>query len=544
MRPAATFFVLLLALPASASSPDIEGGRFTVFAAGREAGGETVTVRKNGSALVVESRARLSRADRTQELELSFCIDLRSKKLLSFRARGIQADRERVVTLAAKDGRLIGEIREGESARALDLPAEEGAVPIADPFAAPYLVLLSRYDLERGGSQTFPALFPLEGQVGGVTLRLKEEQALELDGRAVIARRIRAEPEHGEAANLWIDGSARLLVCARSVAGLSAVRGRALRIGLKPGDDPPDPEGVSSIRIRFAGEGITLAGTVSRPAGSKGPFPAVVLVSGSGPQDRNGNVPGAELQWNHLHSIAVALGREGIASIRYDERGVGRSSGRFYDAGVTDLLDDARSAIAYLVSRDDIDRRRIGLVGHSEGALLGALLSSDADLPIRGLVLLGAPAEPLDRILIGQVRRRLVRRGSEPREAQRILGDLRAFFEHVRLARSDVVKWKGRSREARWLRQHMEIDPKKAYAGVRCPALVLHGGRDEQVPSSQAAEVLSALGERGAGLTLLATLDHFLMPSRGGLTDYSETRRRVDPAALDRITSWLLKALR
>ena len=543
MRPLALpILMILVSSVALAGDASVEGGRFTLFVAGREAGAETVTARHNGVSLVLASRAKITRTDHERDLELSVTLDLDGRRIRTFSAHGVQAGRERVVTLAAKDGRLVGEIREGEGARAVVLAAKPGSVFLAEPFTAPYLLLLKRYDLGRGGDQTFPAVFPIEGRTGTVTLLLEEEQALEIDGRAVLARRILVRPDRGPVANLWIDAEGRLLVCSRAVEGLSAVRGRALRIGLKPGEDPPDPDGVSSIRIRFAAEGVTLAGTVTRPRGVAKRLPAVVLLSGSGPQDRNGNAPGAELQWSLLHTISVALARVRVASLRFDERGVGRSSGRFYDAGVAELLSDARSAIAYLRSREDVDPSRVGIVGHSEGALLAALLAGTGG-QASSVVLLGAPADPLDRILLAQVERSLARRETEPLEAQRILGEMRAFFEHVRLASGDIVSWRGRTREARWLRQHMALDPLNLYGLVRCPALVLHGERDAQVPADQAGAVRDALGDRATGFGVLGTLDHFLMPTRGGLSEYAEANRRIAPEALDRIAAWLSKTL-
>jgi len=315
-------------------------------------------------------------------------------------------------------------------------------------------------------------------------------------------------------------------------------------IGLRPGEDPPCPEGVTALRVRFAGDGPVLAGTLYRPERLRGPAPAVLLLSGSGPQDRNGNAPGTELQWNYLATLAEALAEEGVASLRYDERGVGHSGGTFADAGLSDLLSDARSALDYLSTREDVDPARIGILGHSEGAILAAMLAG-ADSPrVGAIALLGAPAERLDRMLIAQVRARLAGREMEERERQRILGDLRAFFTHVRLSTANVVSWNGRRREVKWLREHMETDPLEVYSRVRVPALVVQGGRDVQVPPEHAARVRAALGgpERAAILRF-PTLDHFLMPGTGRLADYADSHRRVAPVARVAIARWFATEL-
>lgn len=517
-----------------------ESVRFTVYAGGREAGWEECSLRRIDGQLLLKSRASLHRAKRRQELSLSVTLDGDPAGVIAFDARGSQGDLVRHTTLERKGGRLVGEVS-GEGARkALDLDVGPGAIVLAEPFAAPWLPALARYDWDAGGKQEFPAVFPLLGKSGNLTLTLREEEALEIDGRAVLARRILAEPEFGEVANLWLGPDRELLVCALSVAGISAVRGASVRIGLKPGEDPPDPEGVDSSRLRFASERSPLAGTFSRPASGTGRLPAVLLLSGSGPHDRNGNPPRTELQWNFLHSIAMDLAARGIASLRYDDRGVAASSGSFADAGFADLASDAASALHYLASRDDVDVGRLGVIGHSEGALIAAKLAEvEAGTSIASLVLIGAPAEPLDRMLLSQVRRRLGERGKDARDADRILARMRAFFEHVRLSRGDVLVWRGRSRRVRWLREHLEVDPLKLFGKVSCPTLVVQGEKDLQVPAGHRVHVASALASEEVETVLIPGAGHFLMPATGKLSDYAEARRRVRSEALDAIGGWL-----
>lgn len=535
--------LLAVAAPGARARPDGETGRFTVFAAGIEAGHETFAIERRGDAVEVRAEARLVRGDREQRLSLSYAVDAAGRPV-RVEVRGEQDGRTRVATLAEEaPGELLGELREGEVSEVRRLTVPPGTVLLVEPFATPFLLLAGRYDLARGGPQVFPALDPVRGVTGEVRLTLREEQAVTVDGTVVLARRIYAEPSVGDTANLWVAEDGSLLLVARSVAGLSALRGRAVRLGLRPGEDPPDPEGVFSRRIRFAGASAPLAGTFTRPAEGPGRSAAVLLLTGSGPQDRNGNAPGTELSWSHQHSFAVALARRGIASLRYDERGVGGSGGTFADATLGDLAADAASALDYLRSREDVDPARTALLGHSEGALVAAMLAR-APGGLGAVVLLGAPAEPLDRILIGQVSRRLEERGAGEPERHRILGDLRAFFEHVRLSRVPVVEWQGRHRHVGWLREHLFLSPPDLYREVPCPALVVHGERDAQVPPEQSAEVLRALGSREKERRLLPTLDHFMMVSRGGTAAYGDAVRRVAPEALDAVGGWLEGRLR
>jgi pimeloyl-ACP methyl ester carboxylesterase len=498
----------LLSSPLLAAPPT--GGRFTVYHRGREAGHEVVTFSRRQNLGIMVSNA----------------VHLRG-------------GRERRLFLSVTDHPLRVRLKDGEEVRTFERPDRDDRIVLLEPFAAPWIVLARRYDLAKGGRQEIPAWFPVADREGKVVVTRRENQAIEIDGRVHLATRLLAVPDVGEPANLWLGQDGGLLVCARSIAGISAVRGTRAVLGLKPGSDPPDPEGVTSVRIRFAADGITLAGTLSKPAKGDGPFPAVLLLSGSGPNDRNGNAPSTELQWNYLHSFAMALAETGIASLRYDERGVAKSGGTFADAGVADLLADANSALGYLRSREDVRADRVAVLGHSEGALLAASLAGGGGA--RAMVLIGPPAEPLDRILLSQVAARLAREGLGKPAAQRILGDLRAFFEHVRLAENDVVTWSGRIRDVRWLREHMAIDPAAVYRAASVPALVLHGGRDMQVPASHGERVAAALPE--SEFVLLPALDHFLMPGTGRIEDYADAVRRVDPVALTRMSDWVQRIL-
>jgi fermentation-respiration switch protein FrsA (DUF1100 family) len=536
--------LLLLAVPGLAAPEPPEGGVFTVYAGGIPAGTEVCTVSRREGLLIVESRAELVRDDRRQVLDLTLVLEDGTRQIRSFRARGEQAGAVREYDLAARDGTLRGRVIEGGETRELSLPMPEGAVVVAEPFFVPWLLVLGRDDGgEAARPRTVPAVFPLREKAGVLRLTPRGPQALEIDGRAVLARQTLAEPEHGEAANLWVDERGRLLVCALSVLGISAVRGETVVLGLAPGEDPPDPEGTVSQRVRFSSNGVTLGGTFLRPAAGSPPWPAVLMVSGSGPHDRNGNVPRTELQWNLLHSFSVALALRGIASLRYDERGVGSSGGTFYDAGLSDLVADARSALGYLASRGDVKGGAVGLLGHSEGALIGAALAGGEGGP-DALALLGAPAEPLDRILLGQAGRRAVAEGVDERERDRILADMRALFEHVLLSDSDLVRWNGRARHVRWLREHLRLDPLALFSEVSCPTLVLQGEADLQVPATHARRVHVALGSQRKELARIPGAGHFLMRADGDRRDYAETRRTVRPEALATVGAWFRKCFR
>ena len=154
------------------------------------------------------------------------------------------------------------------------------------------------------------------------------------------------------------------------------------------------------VKVHFPSGEITLAGTLTLPATGGAPYPAFVLVSGSGPMDRDENSPNGDgLKNSFFKHLAYHLSQAGYAALRYDDRGIGESEGDFARAGFSDFAGDAKAALDYLRGRDDIDSEALGLMGHSEGALIALRLSSVEDSKLRNIVLLGCPAKPLDEVL-------------------------------------------------------------------------------------------------------------------------------------------------
>jgi len=158
----------------------------------------------------------------------------------------------------------------------------------------------------------------------------------------------------------------------------------------------PFPYTEEEVNFASSGAGVTLAGTLTLPKGS-GPFPAVLLIAGSGPQDRDNFIA------NHrpFLVIADALTRRGIAVLRYDKRGVGKSTGNTDAATTMDLAADAAAALAYLKSSKEVDPARIGLLGHSEGAIIAPYLARSSK-DVAWLVLLAAPATNGQDTLLNQ----------------------------------------------------------------------------------------------------------------------------------------------
>lgn len=360
--------------------------------------------------------------------------------------------------------------------------------------------------------------------------------------------------------------------------------GMSLPLALERGDkpeapkrpqEPKPPVPYESEEVRFPNDeaGINLAGTFTKPEGS-GPFPAVALVTGSGPQDRNEELLG------HKPFLVLAdhLTRSGIAVLRYDDRGVGESSGDFASATTREFASDALAAVSWLRSRPDVRADAIGLLGHSEGGLVAPMAAVEtADIAF--LVLLAAPgldgrdivllqstligrAEGIDASRLEANSKRqaayfdIVENESDPAQAA---SSLKALMTADLAAMSDAERAEGgltgddtdalidrqvAQVNSPWFRYFLSYDPLPALRKVTVPVLALNGTLDLQVPWQENLDAIDgALREAGNGdVTVLPLegLNHlFQTATTGSPTEYGQIEETMAPRALDAISSWI-----
>lgn len=327
----------------------------------------------------------------------------------------------------------------------------------------------------------------------------------------------------------------------------------------------------SDQEITFRSGALTIAGTLSLPAGA-GPFPAVVLLSGSGPQDRDSEVAG----FRPFKLMAEHFAKRGIAVLRCDDRGVGGSTGNFAEATTEDLAGDALAAVEVLRARTEIDPRRIGLVGHSEGALVAAVAATrSAEIAFIGY--LAGNAVSGAEILRQQAAEIPRRAGAAPAAIEEILRHHDALMAAVRehapaetltaLSRTLMVKQRAampgaaaeldpqaelliagsvKLLQSRWMRSFVTFEPAAFLRRVKCPVFAAFGGRDVQVPEAvNRARLEAALKDGGnAELTVrvYADANHFFMPAvTGQVTEYATLPKVLVPALLDDLATWIAK---
>ncbi|MGR6965428.1 alpha/beta hydrolase family protein [Geodermatophilus sp. URMC 61] len=289
-----------------------------------------------------------------------------------------------------------------------------------------------------------------------------------------------------------------------------------------------------------------LAGTLTLPD-SSAPVPAVLLASGSGPIDRDSNHRRA--RFDVSRQLAHALAAAGLASLRYDKRGVGETPGDWRAAGFTDNVEDLGRALDALAARPEVDADRVLLAGHSEGALLAAAVAGQAGgrrgAPVAGVVLLAMSATPGEELLRWQARRiaptlpapvrgllRLLRTDLEARVA--------ANHERIKATTTDVARIGGARLNARWHREFLAHDPRTDLARLTVPVLALTGDKDLQVPADDLA-VLAATVPGPVETRRVPDLTHTLRRQERApsMRHYrEELRRLVDPELLDTVVAW------
>lgn len=288
---------------------------------------------------------------------------------------------------------------------------------------------------------------------------------------------------------------------------------------------------------------VVLAGTLTFPEGT-GPFPAILLNSGSGPQDRDGNTPPA-LMTSMFKHMAEYFSRLGVAVMRYDERGVGESTGDYDSATFDDLVNDIRALIAYLKSHPSIDPQRIVMLGHSEGAYFAPIIASE-DPDLAGIVLLGAPSAPLDEIMVEQLEHQA---GLEfLSEAERSL--IASYLPLTKQVIADAEAGKTESvlpYNLEWLRQHMAHDPLAVIKRVKQPVLIIHGENDVKVLPYHGERLQEALMEAGnhqVELHILPKTTHEFTLFPLDNPDYDPTDPwKTPPELYEIIGSWLQATL-
>lgn len=330
---------------------------------------------------------------------------------------------------------------------------------------------------------------------------------------------------------------------------------------------PPFP--YDAIDVTVEGP-VELAGTLTKPRGG-GPFPAVLLISGSGPQDRDQSLFG------HKPFLVLAdhLTRRGFAVLRVDDRGAGRSAGSRAASTMDDYAADALAGVRWLAARSEVDARRIGLIGHSEGGVVAALVASRSDA-VAFMVLIAAPAmdgaslamlqgeriaraagaSPEQISLQQTLNRRMFEVLAKEPDESKARAELRQILQDelakLGVTSADTIAALEKQMEPQirrglspWFRHFLAHDPLVALRAAKLPTLALYGSLDVQVPADTNAALMEEALQGSSPLSEVRTLpdlNHLFQTARtGAMDEYGKIEETFAPAALKAIVGWLAR---
>ena len=305
--------------------------------------------------------------------------------------------------------------------------------------------------------------------------------------------------------------------------------------------------------------GNTLAGTLTLPAG-KGPFPAVELIVGSGPHDRDESLLG------HKPFLVLAdyLTRKGIAVLRVDKRGIGKSTGNYATATTADFASDAQAGLAWLKTRPEVNPHKIGLIGHSEGAIIAPMVAiTNPDVAF--IVMMAGSAVPGDQIIVEQGRLIAIAAGESKEDADKNAEKERETLTLVETEKDpatldrllnvklgaegspeSAIAGQIKALTNPWMRFFLTYDPATALRKLKIPVLAINGSLDLQVPPAQnlpaIRKAFADAGNTHAEVDELPGLNHLFQTAKtGSPSEYGQIEETISPVALNKIATWILK---
>ncbi len=342
---------------------------------------------------------------------------------------------------------------------------------------------------------------------------------------------------------------------------------------VKRPQEPKEPFPYKSEDVKFENkiDSLTLAGTLTLPETGNN-FPAVVMITGSGGQNRNEEIFG------HKPFLVIAdyLTRNGIAVLRFDDRGIAQSSGNYSSATTEDFVKDVLAAVEYLKTRKEIDYSKIGLIGHSEGGMIApmaAVKSSDIDF----IVLMAGTGIPGDSILILQTELIQKAAGMSDTEIQKSLKEQREIYSMILNSKDDLTLEKQlrdkfysdyaamteeeksklgdpevylnmqlKTITSSWFKYFLKYNPLPTLEKVKCSVLAINGQNDLQVPPKQNLTAIESALKKGGNKNfetkMLPGLNHlFQTSSTGAVSEYGTIEETVSPIALETMLNWIKK---
>lgn len=340
---------------------------------------------------------------------------------------------------------------------------------------------------------------------------------------------------------------------------LNLIKGITTETKISRPQEPKPPFPYYSEEVKFVNkiDGDTLAGTLTLPS-KDGKYPVVVMITGSGAQNRNEEVFG------HKPFLVIAdyLTRNGIGVLRYDDRGTAKSTGNFKTATTYDFSKDAEAAINYLRTRKDVNKRQIGLIGHSEGGIIAPMVAQK-DKNIAFIVLLAGTGVAGDKLLLSQAKAIGKASGMSEEALDKAAEINKSAYELVKKT-NDQDKLKEELKNhlgteikdenqltmaidqltSPWFEYFLKYNPAPALEKIKIPVLALNGSKDLQVPAQENLPAIKSALERGGNkkykIVEMEGLNHLFQEcNTGSPTEYSKIEQTFSPKALKIIKDWI-----
>jgi pimeloyl-ACP methyl ester carboxylesterase len=540
----------LVAVPSAAQPPPPlpqpdNGTQFLVFFRSQPIGREEVIVLRMADGFVVRGTSRLGPPIdiTTRAAQVDYDLQWRPKSLL---VDGIVRGQD-IMLKTTFDGAKASNIIAVQGAPQVKADAVSAdPVVLPNTFLGSYAALARRLQGKAAGAELKGYIAPQ----AEITIKIASSAQERIDTpRGLIqstryALTLQNPPPLGDlAVNMWIDPDGNMLrmsIPSQTIEmareDIASAASRTATFSL------PADESVSIPSL-----GFNLAGTITKPS-SAAPLPAVVLIGGSGPTDRDENVAGIPI-FGHLARELVAAG---FFVVRYDKRGIGQSGGRAESVTIADYAEDARQVVLWLEKRKDVDKDRIGIIGHSEGALVAMLLAGRERGKVSALALLAGPSASGAEIVLEQQKHLLSKMAMDDEQrAEKV-----ALQHKINTAVIKGVGWADLPAAARkvadtpWFYSFLTFNPEKAMKDTRQPVLIVQGELDTQVQPHHAdklAEFARARNTKAAvEVVKVPGVNHLLVPAKTGeVSEYGSLGpdATVSPQVTSAITGFMAKAL-
>jgi len=531
-----------------------QSGKFIIYYGEKETGYE------NWSLSTSEGKIRLTDQAQFKVEEMDFMVnmDLILDTLLSpqkLDMDGKVLGQAYKVSTEFSEGKTINHMSKDGDTSTVEAPVHKDALILPNGLFYPYTFLVKRYDFEKGGKQEFfgyvvPVEIPISIEDKGKEKVDFDTSPKDPKSDSSQLQKLFVNLAGTVGVNLWVDKNEQIMKLSIPMQGIEVYQE-----GYKPAPKKAEidtlTKNYTSEDTTFKSGSLKLAGTVTVPKNVEKKHPSCIIISGSGPLDRDGKIQnlGFSVQYK---AIAHKLSNSGILVLRYDKRGVGKSEGDFKTASLSDLVSDVKAGILYLKSRKDVDTNRICLIGHSEGAIIAPMIAAE-DKSIKATVLMAGTAKSLDQVIMEQQEFLLSQAKIPDEMKEKATKEEQEFFDWVR----GKKEWKEEEMppqykeligKRKWFLEHFNHDPLQTIAKVKCKVLILQGQKDKQVFDLHAIMLSNALdkvGHKNHMVRIFPDLDHLFCKTEGegDYAEYAKTERPIDPEFLNFLTDWLKKEL-